>query len=47
MAIKWDKIGSYGEVVSEQQAITIAQQFGLLPIPDKILDTIYNCISFE
>jgi len=47
MAMKWDKIGTYGEVVSEQQAITIAQQFGLLPIPDKILETIYNCISFE
>jgi hypothetical protein len=47
MSLKWDKIGTYGEVVSEQQSITIAQQFGLLPIPPEIVEIIYRSISFE
>ena len=47
MAKKWDKINDYGTVVSEQQAINIAQKFGLLPIPENIAKDIFLNISCE
>jgi hypothetical protein len=47
MAEKWDKIMEYGNVQSEQQAITIAQKFGLIPIPMDIKEWIYMNLSCE
>lgn len=47
MAEKWDKIMKYGSIQSEQQAITIAQKFGLIPIPHDIKEWIYMNLSYE
>lgn len=42
---KWDAIGEYSEITSEQQSLDYCQRLGLLPIPNAIISHIYRNIS--
>jgi len=47
MSLKWDYIQEAPPINSDQQALETCTRFGLTPIPSKIENLIYSCISFE
>ncbi len=47
MSEKWDFIDDKKHILSDQQAFETCNQYGLTPIPSKIEDLIYDCITLE
>ncbi len=47
MSIKWDFVDDIKPISSDQQALETCTRFGLTPLPSRIEELIYKCITFE